>query len=297
MVAQLHAAAAAALDTPEALAELLGCGDGAAPRAAAYRDAVRPHLPPAAAAFWDAHVDTIEAGVLRCGGAERLFAAMRAALPTLDPRELSAKPEAIATATEAAYTPEAMCANVPFLSAEGAPRFAPRFRALITEALQAGAAKCASGAGEMDWLMHLALTGEYSSAGDAATPLFLRRDVYDAAKRLGCGPERLRYHAGRVEDIAPCLAEASGRFDLIAVSNILTPDLAQSAATVARLKPALAPGGAILCRTQAETPGFAAEVFESNGLHVDSAVSARLLSRESWFMSSVYAAFLPGEPP
>jgi hypothetical protein len=150
----------------------------------------------------------------------------------------------------------------------------------------------AAAAAARDTLLNLVLTGEYSISDDAATPLFLRRDVYDAAQRLGCGPERLRYHVGYAEEVAPKLAEASRSFDLIAASNIRMSDM-----TVEYLKPALAPGGAIMYCSRGEKPGFVAEVFESNGLHEDSAVNARLLSCESCYMSAVYAAFLPGDAP
>ena len=45
---------------------------------------MRAHVAPEFVRFWDENLVTIEAGILQCGGTERLWAAWRAALPTTD---------------------------------------------------------------------------------------------------------------------------------------------------------------------------------------------------------------------
>jgi Protein of unknown function (DUF3419) len=199
---------------------------------------------------------------------------------------------AVKSAIIAAFTADAMAANVLNAPKAAIERMLPWLQEHAVKSMMPSI-KHAAATGEMHWLLHLALYGQYPMARDARRPAFLQKDVFAAAKEHGCGAERVRFHTGAVQDVGPQLAQAEGKFDLIDVSNIFSFDLTTAKSITAQLKTCLAPGGAILCRKQVDVPGLAEEVFAANGLTVSAHLNARLSAKEQTFTmkEGVCAAF------
>jgi hypothetical protein len=103
--ATLHCAGIEALDSPQELAALLGCSRSAEGRLDMFEGRVRAHVAPEFVRFWDENLVTIEAGILQCGGTERLWAAWRAALPTTDVNERTWSVLTLASGTTYALAP------------------------------------------------------------------------------------------------------------------------------------------------------------------------------------------------
>ena len=93
-----------------------------------------------------------------------------------------------------------------------------------------------------------------SAAGEAGLPLYLQTRGQAALRRLGVGP-RLKLVVGNVLEQMRFIANATGPFDLISLSNI--PDWmtdAQFGDAVAAARACLTPGGALLARTATGSP-------------------------------------------
>ncbi len=87
----LLATATQAVYTPEEMAIFVG-NDGSALQRQELYAKVREFLRQDLALFWDENLDIVKAGVLRCGGTERLLA-KRAYLPTQDLQVLASRPQ------------------------------------------------------------------------------------------------------------------------------------------------------------------------------------------------------------
>jgi len=282
-------AAFEALDSPEELAVFIGNSGSPDDRRALYQR-VRERTGPAVGVYWDEHVGTVAAGVMHCGGADRTMAEMRAALPTDDFVALSSDPGAVLTAFLEGMTvakmkehmvgmPEHVMESV---SKHGAPAIAASASARLAQ----------TAGNSVDCMLELILRGRFPMDPVQARPQFLRPEVFAAIRQNGCGPDRLAFHAGPLQAVAPELAAAHGAYDLADMSNILDmapPDALP--AVVDGVRGAVREGGALLCRGH-KSPGTLATLFRQCGLTVDEELSQRALEAESsFFMSDVCVAY------
>ena len=122
-----------------------------------------------------------------------------------------------------------------------------------------------------------------TAAGEDGLPLYLQTAGQDALRRLGIG-QRLRLVTGNALEQMEILANATGPFDLISISNI--PDWmsdAQFGEAVLQARGCLRPGGALLARTATGSPMIQA-VMRMH-MQVDEDLVARLpaIERGPWF--------------
>ena len=118
----------AALKAPEAFAAFWGRSNVPDDRVSLYRDHVRARLSGADAEFWDAHMDTIRAGLVLCGGADRIRGAVREELPATDLPTLAAAPGAVAAAARAGVTEAVMVKNAVVMPVTTRAAMAPLVR-------------------------------------------------------------------------------------------------------------------------------------------------------------------------
>ena len=286
MLAALTVAGTAALDSPDDLAVLLGTGGNIASRRALYRDTVRSVMPHDVAEYWDANAATLEAGAARCGGQERIYAEIRA-------RQCTAEWQAsIENIVSSAYTTSIVMKHMPGMPAKAIESFIPKLMERTAKGIKKHIAMIeGAGDGTLNQFAHLTLTGDYLMSPVDARPLFLQQSTFAAAKALGIGPKRLRFHVGRVEDVAPRLVDTNGGgFDVISISNILSLHDHAVAEKIARC---LKPGGALLCRwTHGREVGSLDALFRKVGLVVVDAINARMLEYESsYVMTDVCVGF------
>jgi len=266
-------------ESPDELAAFLGNTGEPQERAAMY-PRVRKELSSESAAFWDEHVDTVEAGILHCGGAERCYATVRSHLGTDDLTRLAQQPEVVAAAFRAGLTIEAMETHM-----SGMPR--PAMQHMVEHGVPAIAAQCSARLaeltdGEPDLVVEIILRGAYPMDPPSSRPQFLRQPMFDAMRQNGCGSDRISFHHGPLQSVGPALARERGAYDFVDMSNILDmapPD--QAPGVVENVKAAVGKGGHILCRAHA--PNTLAPLFESCGLTVDEELSARARAAESSF--------------
>jgi S-adenosylmethionine:diacylglycerol 3-amino-3-carboxypropyl transferase len=280
-VAALVNAGATALSSPEELAIFIGNSGDLSERQNLYRR-VRAFLDADVAEFWDANAATVEAGVLRCGGTERLFASVREHLPTQDLAALATQPEAIAAAFTAGFTVQVAEDNmlglpkvaIDYIIEHGVPAAAAQLSARLAD--------CA--AGDPDLMVELIIRGSFPMTPVSSRPQFLRPDVFAAITHNRSGADRVAWHYGSLQLIGPTLAQDSGGFDLVDMSNILNLDSPDDARKIiGELKKAARPGGTLLCRGD-QPPGALSRAFADCGLEVDEDMSARALGAESSFL-------------
>jgi hypothetical protein len=280
-LAALVNAGVTALSSPEELAIFIGNSGEVSARRNLYRR-VRPFLDADLARFWDTNAATVEAGVLRCGGTERLFASVREHLPTQNLRELATQPDAIAAAFTAGFTLQVAEDNmlglpkvaIDYIVEHGVPAAAAQLSARLAD--------CADG--DPDLMVELIIRGSFAMAPVSSRPQFLRPDVFAAIKHNGSSPDRVAWHDGPLQLIGPTLAQDTGGFDLVDMSNILNLDSPDDARKITEdLKKAARPGGALLCRGD-QPPGALSRIFTDCGLEVDEDMSARALGAESSFL-------------
>ena len=96
--------------------------------------------------------------------------------------------------------------------------------------------------------------------------------------------EALKLTRQALQLIGPALAQDTGGFDLVDMSNILNLDSPDDAHKIIEdIKKAARPGGTLLCRGD-QPPGTLARVFTDCGMDVDENMSARALEAESSFL-------------
>ncbi|KAG5181120.1 hypothetical protein JKP88DRAFT_246322 [Tribonema minus] len=295
LLAKLTAAAAAALSHPEDFAAFLGTGRDAPTRLALYKDFVRPKIPESdVAAFWDANLDTIGAGTMRCGAMERMFAVLRDHIA-----QHCSDRDGVVRAAHATYG-DAACWKkyMPTLADDAVARLIANLPPVAGAALADAMAAANATPPVRNLVAHIVLNGTFPMEPDAARPLFLREAQHAAARAQGVLPPRLNFHVGPIQEVGPRLTQrlradtestsigtGGAGYDFITLSNILNMlDSTAAAEPVVRaMASCLAPGGALLCRwTGTEAlPGFVAHVFRKCGLDVDDDVNKRLLALET----------------
>ncbi len=276
----LTSAATGALSSPEELAVFLGNSGCAAERRALF-DRVAPRLPSDTAEFWADNLALFELGVLRCGGTERLLATIRGHLPTQDLRVLARSPDAIQAAFEAGFTVAAMRDSFVGVKEESMamiarcapPQIGPRLAMRVAERADRAP----------DLLVELFVRGTYPMTPSSSRPQFLRPDVFAAVQRHGCGPDRLAWHEGRIEQVGPQLAAATARYDLVDLSNAVNAESPTTPELLRVVLGLLRPGGIVVCRGS-RPPGPLAQACMASGFDVDEALSARAASAESSFL-------------
>lgn len=277
----LMGAAVDALSSAEELARFIGNSGKASERADQYWH-VRAFLDTDLAAFWDTHTDTIQAGILQCGGTERLFAGVREHLPTRNPQELAKEPDAVVAAFRAGLTVQAMEDHIRGLPRAATERLVARLVPVVAAQLSARLVESASG--DPDFMVELMIHGSFPMAPIRSRPQFLRPGVFAAAKRHGCSSDRIAWHEGPLQEVGPALADTAGPFDLVDMSNILPlDDPGDDHAATEEIRKAAVPGGTLLCRG-GQPPGTLARLFTECGLDVDDDLSARALRAESSFL-------------
>ena len=277
----LIGAAVEASSSAEELALFIGNSGEASERGDLY-PRVREFLDADLAEFWDANVATIQAGILQCGGTERLFASVREQLPTQNLQELAKQPDAVAAAFRAGLTVQAMEEHIGGLPRAVAERLVEQLVPVLAVQLSARLAETADG--DPDFMVELMVHGSYAMAPIRSRPQFLRPDVFAAAKQNGCGADRVTWHEGLLQVVGPERAEATGPYDLVDMSNILpldSPD--DDHAIIKDISRAVGPGGTLMCRG-GRSPGTLARAFIECGMDIDEDLSARALRAESSFL-------------
>ena len=197
-----------------------------------------------------------------------MWGVIRAALPTRDAQQLAAHPEAVDKAVRIGVTHKTMADFItfvpPHLIDELTPVAANMFSTLFTQLLATFAAT-----GATNWMLYFILTGKFALGQEA--PPFLQPEVLSAAQKNGIGAQRVRFHTGKIQDKAVELARSEGGFDIVGLSNILQADKAVARDAVQKLKGALAPGGAMLCRGAGT-----ADIFTECGLRVEPELNEKL---------------------
>jgi S-adenosylmethionine:diacylglycerol 3-amino-3-carboxypropyl transferase len=276
----LYRGAVESLSSVEEFAVFIGNSGEDSERAAMF-PRVREHLGPKAGAYWDAHLDTVAAGVMHAGGAERCYSLVRDALPSSDLAELAKNPDAITAAFREGMTVAAMeelMVGMPRPAMEhmvehGVPQIAAQANRRLAEV--AGKAP--------DFIVELILRGSFPMEPIAARPRFLQPEIFAEIRQNGCGPDRLAFHEGPLQVVGPALAAEHGAYDFVDMSNILDmapPD--QAVPTIEGIKGAVRSGGSILCRAH-KAPGSLAPLFEAAGLKVNTELSERAAAAESSF--------------
>lgn len=277
----LIGAAVEALSSAEELARFIGNSGEASERTHLYAR-VRESLAPEIAKFWDDNAATIEAGILQCGGTERLFASVRGHLPTPSLEELAKRPDAVVMAFRAGLTVQSMEDHIGQLPRAAAETLVEGLVPVVAAQLSARLAECA--AGEPDFMVELMVHGSFAMTPISSRPQFLRPGVFAAAKQNGCGVGRVAWHEGPLQVVGPKLAAATGPYDLVDMSNILpldSPD--DDRVIIEAIANAVDPGGTLLCRG-GQSPGTLARAFIECGLDVDKDLTARALQAESSFL-------------
>jgi hypothetical protein len=280
-VAALVNAGVTALSSPEELAIFIGNSGEVWERQDLY-GRVRPFLDANLAEFWDTNAATVEAGVLQCGGTERLFASVREHLPTQNLAVLATQPDAIASAFRAGFTAQVAQDNMLGLPKVAIDYIVEHGVPVAAAQLNARLADCADG--DPDLMVELILRGSFAMAPVSSRPQFLRPDVFAAIRDNGSSPDRVTWHDGSLQLVGPAVAQHAGGFDLVDMSNILNLDSPDDARKIIEdLKKAARPGGTLLCRGD-KPPGALSRVFTDCGLEVDEDMSARALQAESSFL-------------
>jgi S-adenosylmethionine-diacylglycerol 3-amino-3-carboxypropyl transferase len=212
---------------------------------AAHYARVRPHLPPATAAYWDAHPAEIERGLLHAGRFEALFrdlaAAVRAAGldPLGDPATAVTSPrwrpvfEQVfeRTALARLFGPAAVDYSMD-------RSFGEHFADVVAGALR----RWPAGG---NYFLHQMIEERYLP-GPEGSPPCLQNAAQAAARTLGV--DRLELRPLRLADAVDQLADEPP-FDLVHTSNISDwMPVAELRALLARIAARLAPGGAVLGR-------------------------------------------------
>jgi hypothetical protein len=277
----LIGAAVEALSSAEELALFIGNSGEASERRELY-PRVREYLAADLAEFWDANAATIQAGILQCGGTERLYTGVRKHLPTQNLQELAKQPDAVTAAFRAGLTVQAIEDHIGGLPRAVTECLVERLAPVVSAQLSARLAESADG--DPGFMVELMVHGSYAMAPISSRPQFLRPDVFAAAKQNGCGADRVAWHEGPLQVVGPELAGATGPFDLVGMSNILPLDSPDNDhAIINDIKKAVGPGGTLLCRG-GQPPGTLARAFIKCGLDVDEDLNAQALQAESSFL-------------
>ena len=253
---------------------------GEAERLTLY-DRLRPHLPEAGQAFWDARrAQDIAFGLHQVGrndvGMDDIQREVAAAgfAPLVRPLT-----EAELPAWTAVYT------------GLMTPGYIQTLFGLPSEALAAKIAGMADHLGlahgralqqshpERDPYVTTVFANSYATAaGEAGLPLYLQEQGQASLRRLGTHT-RLRLHQGNLLEQMVPLATTYGLFDLISLSNIADwMNEAQFEATILKARDCLRPGGALLARMAAND--FPMAETMSRHLRVDPMLNTELLEIE-----------------
>jgi S-adenosylmethionine:diacylglycerol 3-amino-3-carboxypropyl transferase len=252
----------------------------------ALYDRVRPHLPDASRAFWDARREReIAFGVQHVGRNDvlmreivtRLYAAGFAPLQRpLKVEELPAWQAVYCEVMTPAYILDLFGLPSEGLAARIAGA-ANHLSACHFRALQKSHAA-------RDPFVTTVFTGAYATTGgEDGLPLYLQMQGQAALQRLGTHG-RLRLHSGNMIEQMTALAQAHGAFDLISLSNIADwMSDAQFAGVVTQARECLREGGALLARMGTGST-MIVDVMAQH-MHTDNTFNVELLNveRGPWF--------------
>ncbi len=276
--------AVATFASPDQVARFIGNSGEPGERKSMYAE-VREGLDAVHQQYWDAHEETVTAGILDCGGAERCFAIAREHLPSRDLESLSRDADVLLTALSRGITMETQRQNM-FIPEAAMKNIAEHGVPVIAAQLFERVKACAGG--EPDFMVEMIVNGRLPMEPATCRPLWLQPDVFAAVRQNGCGPDRLQFHEGVIQGVGPELADAEGAYDFVAMSNILDMASPEEAVdTVRAVASAVTPGGTMVCRSH-RPAGSLAPIFEECGLRVDADLSAEALDAEtSFFMNDV----------
>lgn len=262
---------------------------GAAPAEAAERralyEALRPSLPAAARAHFDARPRDVEAGLLHAGRFEALFRELAAALaaagldPLRDPAGAVASPR-WREVFERVFERGALARRFGPAAVDYSMdrEFGEHFADVVAGAL----ARFAPGE---SYFLHQVLEGRYPERG--ALPPCLTDGVQRAARARGL--DRLALVHARFDEALDALPPEP--FELVQISNISDwMPVGALRALLARVRDRLAPGGAVLGR-RLNGDHVLADVFAAE-LEVDRPFSAALLAADrSFFYREVVVGY------
>lgn len=266
------------LDLDDQLA-LLGAFDGPEAERLRLYGELRPALPEATRAYWDARADQVAYGLNRVGRFEQRLRALATDLralgldPLLHPRDavLDAR---FREAFERAFEPSALAAafGAEAVRHSRAIRFSDHFAEAFSRAMWRYLP-------EENYFLHQAWADAYPPSRRQLPP-YLQAGNQAVVREAGA--ERLRLQAG---DFAATLAAlaAEGPFDLVATSNVT--DWMPSAGLhglLDTIRSALAPGGALLARRL--IGDHALEAIVSEHLKVEAAFGKELWLTDRSFL-------------
>jgi S-adenosylmethionine:diacylglycerol 3-amino-3-carboxypropyl transferase len=244
-------------------------------------DRLRPHLSESCRAFWDAHRKTdVAFGLHHVGRNDRIWHDVQKRLQAAGFDPIRRPPTVDEQASWEAIYSEVMTVDY--------------IREVMNIAGETFAARIAGQAAILaDYHAHALrrpqpeynpyLTTVFdncyaTAAGESGLPLYLQGQGQAALKHLGMW-ERLRLHAGNMVEMMTPLAEETGGFHLISLSNItdwMSDEIFNG--LVAKAHGCLQPGGALLARKA--TRGYSLAQVMQQHLRLDLAFNAELLRIE-----------------
>jgi S-adenosylmethionine-diacylglycerol 3-amino-3-carboxypropyl transferase len=247
---------------------------------------LRPHMPEATRAFWDARPEAVAFGVNRIGRFEQLLRAVASELralglePLVHPRDVVLDAR-FREAFERAFDPEALetAFGAEAVQNSRLSRFSDHYAEAFSRAMWRFLPS-------ENYFLHQAWADAYDVTRPQVPP-YLQAETQDSIRELGA--DRLTLAAG---DFGEAIAD-QGPFDLIAASN-LTDWMPSSGlhGFFDGVRRSLAPGGALLARRLMGDHGL--EAMMSEHLEVDGPFGKSLwLSDRSFLYSEVAVGFRP----